>query len=156
VAVEPGAWLTPANAFRKIKNVKKMRAMDAAPGGESVHIPDKLYFRIGEVSRVSGVKPHVLRYWETEFSGISPKKSGSGHRLYRRKDVELILEIKRLLYEERFTIEGARKYLSRRPKRVPTKAPAVGQGRGQGELFPRSLEVEKVRQELLEILEILK
>ena len=156
MAAEPGAWLTPANAFRKIKNVKKMRAMDAAPGAESVQIPDKLYFRIGEVSRVSGVKPHVLRYWETEFSGISPKKSGSGHRLYRRKDVELILEIKRLLYEERFTIEGARKYLSRRPKRVPTKAPTVGQGRGQGELFPRSLEVEKVRQELLEILEILK
>lgn len=74
-------------------------------------IPDKLYFRIGEVSRLAGVKPYVLRYWETEFAGIGPKKSGSNHRLYRRKDVELILEIKHLLYEKRYTIEGARKFM---------------------------------------------
>lgn len=74
-------------------------------------IPDKLYFRIGEVSRLAGVKPYVLRYWETEFSSIGPKKSGSNHRLYRRKDVELVLEIKHLLYEKRYTIEGARKLL---------------------------------------------
>lgn len=74
-------------------------------------IPDKLYFRIGEVSQLAGVKPYVLRYWETEFAGIGPKKSGSNHRLYRRKDVELILDIKHLLYEKRYTIEGARKLL---------------------------------------------
>ena len=74
-------------------------------------IPNKLYFRIGDVSQIAGVKPYVLRYWETEFPAISPKKSGSNHRLYRRKDVELILDIKRLLYQERYTIEGARKYL---------------------------------------------
>jgi DNA-binding transcriptional MerR regulator len=74
-------------------------------------IPDKLYFRIGEVSELAGVKPYVLRYWETEFAGIGPKKSGSNHRLYRRKDVELILDIKHLLYEKRYTIEGARKLL---------------------------------------------
>jgi len=74
-------------------------------------IPDKLYFRIGEVSQLAGVKPYVLRYWETEFAGIGPKKSGSNHRLYRRKDVELILDIKHLLYEKRYTIEGARKFL---------------------------------------------
>ncbi len=74
-------------------------------------IPNKLYFRIGDVSRIAGVKPYVLRYWETEFPAIGPKKSGSNHRLYRRKDVELILDIKRLLYQERYTIEGARKYL---------------------------------------------
>lgn len=76
-------------------------------------IPNKLYFRIGEVSRIAGVKPHVLRYWETEFSVLDPKKSGTGHRLYRRKDVELVLEIKYLLYEKRFTIEGARAALGR-------------------------------------------
>jgi len=74
-------------------------------------IPNKLYFRIGDVSRIAGVKPYVLRYWETEFPAIGPKKSGSNHRLYRRKDVELILDIKRLLYQERYTIEGARKHL---------------------------------------------
>jgi DNA-binding transcriptional MerR regulator len=79
-------------------------------------IPDKLYFRIGEVARLAGIKPYVLRFWETEFTGLGPKKSGTGHRLYRRKDVELVLEIKRLLYEQRFTIEGARKLLESRPK----------------------------------------
>ncbi|MCX6620466.1 MAG: MerR family transcriptional regulator [Acidobacteria bacterium] len=79
----------------------------------SSEIPNKLYFRIGEVSRLAGVKPHVLRYWETEFSVLDPKKSGAGHRLFRRKDVELILEIKHLLYEKRFTIEGARAAMGR-------------------------------------------
>src|ERR1700733_7562965 len=79
-------------------------------------IPDKLYFRIGDVARLAGIKPYVLRFWETEFPGLGPKKSGTGHRLYRRKDVEMVLEIKRLLYEQRFTIEGARKFLEARPK----------------------------------------
>src|SRR6478736_2014447 len=67
-------------------------------------IPDKLYFRIGEVARLAGIKPYVLRFWETEFPGLDPKKSGTGHRLYRRKNVELVFEIKRLLYEKRYTI----------------------------------------------------
>ena len=69
-------------------------------------IPDKLYFRIGDVARLAGIKPYVLRFWETEFPALGPKKSGTGHRLYRRKDVEMVLEIKRLLYEQRFTIES--------------------------------------------------
>ena len=79
-------------------------------------IPDKLYFRIGDVSRIAGVKPYVLRYWESEFPSLGPKKSGTNHRLYRRKDVELVLEIKQLLYEKRYTIEGARNFLSKRGK----------------------------------------
>src|ERR1051325_8589809 len=79
-------------------------------------IPDKLYFRIGEVARLAGIKPYVLRFWETEFPAIGPKKSGTGHRLYRRKDVELVLEIKRLLYEKRFPIEGARRFLEHKSK----------------------------------------
>src|SRR6195256_4855316 len=74
-------------------------------------IPDKLYFKIGEVSELLGVEAYVLRYWESEFPLLSPKKSGTGHRLYRRKDVELLLRIKHLLYEKRFTIEGARQSL---------------------------------------------
>ncbi|MEJ2006773.1 MAG: MerR family transcriptional regulator [Acidobacteriota bacterium] len=77
-----------------------------------ISIPDKLYFRIGEVSDLAQTKPYVLRYWETEFSTLRPTKSASGHRLYRRQDVEMVLEIKRLLYEEGFTIEGARKCLA--------------------------------------------
>src|ERR1700704_6695531 len=87
-----------------------------APSEEAQEIPDKLYFRIGEVARLAGIKPYVLRFWETEFPALGPKKSGTGHRLYRRKDVEMVLEIKRLLYEKRFTIEGARQWLDDRPK----------------------------------------
>lgn len=72
-------------------------------------LPDKIYFKIGEVARLTGVKPYVLRYWETEFRAIQPVKSRSRQRLYRKRDVELILKIKELLYQHRFTIEGARK-----------------------------------------------
>src|SRR6202789_3383230 len=94
-------------------------ADDAASLGAiaaATEIPDKLYFRIGDVARLAGIKPYVLRFWETEFPSLGPRKSGTGHRLYRRKEVEMVLEIKRLLYEQRFTIEGARKYLEARPK----------------------------------------
>ena len=78
---------------------------------EATPIPDKAYFRIGEVARILAVKPYVLRYWESEFKAIRPQKSRSQQRLYRRRDVELLLRIKRLLYEERFTIAGARRKL---------------------------------------------
>src|SRR5271169_4010680 len=97
-------------------------APDLTTTVETEEIPDKLYFRIGEVARLAGIKPYVLRFWETEFPGLGPRKSGSGHRLYRRKDVEMVLEIKRLLYEKRYTIEGARKTLAGRSKKEATKA----------------------------------
>lgn len=71
--------------------------------------PDKLFYKIGEVSRIAGVEPYVLRYWETEFPFLKPRKNRSGQRVYIRKDLELVLEIKKLLYEDRFTIEGVRK-----------------------------------------------
>lgn len=70
---------------------------------------ERLYYRIGEVSRIAGLKPHVLRYWESEFRMIKPYKAGSQQRLYRKKDLGLILKIKKLLYEEGFTIAGAKK-----------------------------------------------
>jgi DNA-binding transcriptional MerR regulator len=75
-------------------------------------IPEKSLFRIGEVSRLTATKTFVLRYWETEFPMLQPVKSPSGHRLYRRDDIETVFEIKRLLYEEGFTIAGARKHLA--------------------------------------------
>jgi DNA-binding transcriptional MerR regulator len=75
-------------------------------------IPDKSLFRIGEVSRLTGTKAFVLRYWETEFPTLQPVKSSSGHRMYRREDIESVFEIKRLLYEEGFTIAGARRHLA--------------------------------------------
>src|SRR5256712_10442347 len=77
----------------------------------AVDVPDKLYFKIGEVARLLDVKPYVLRYWESEFSVLRPGKTRSRHRLYRRKDVETLLEIRRLLYAERYTIAGAKRRL---------------------------------------------
>lgn len=76
-------------------------------------IPDKVYFKIGEVSRLAELKPYVLRYWETEFGVLRPKKSRTGQRLYRRSDVEMVLRIKTLLKDRRFTIAGARAELRR-------------------------------------------
>jgi len=84
---------------------KLLKAKDS----EQMIVSERLYYRIGEVSRITGLKPHVLRYWESEFRVIKPYKSGSLQRLYRKKDLELILKIKRLLYEEGFTIAGAKK-----------------------------------------------
>jgi DNA-binding transcriptional MerR regulator len=99
---------------------------------EATEIPDKLYFRIGEVARLAAIKPYVLRFWETEFPSLGPRKSGTGHRLYRRKDVEQVLEIKRLLYEKRFTIEGARKFMEDRARSSAAAASAGLKGKGRG------------------------
>src|SRR5215469_15905676 len=76
-------------------------------------IPDKLFFKISEVCSIVGVEAYVLRFWETEFPGLAPEKSKSGHRVYKRKDVENMLRIKELLYTRGFTIAGARKQLSK-------------------------------------------
>ncbi len=102
------------------------RASRSQNSAVNILIPDRLYFRIGEVSELAQTKPYVLRYWETEFPTLKPVKSRSGHRLYRRKDVEMALQIRHLLYEQGFTIEGARKHLAdnsgtsgeKRPSRV--------------------------------------
>ena len=79
----------------------------------SVTIPDKSYFRIGEVGRILGVEPYVIRFWESEFKSVRPIRSRSDQRLYRRRDVEELLTIKALLYEDMFTIAGAKKRLAR-------------------------------------------
>lgn len=79
-------------------------------------IPDKLYFRIGEVAAITGLETYVLRFWESEFPLISPKRTPSGQRLYRKSDVESVLKIKHLLYDRKFTIPGAKNYLKRRKK----------------------------------------
>ncbi len=86
--------------------------------GSGQSIPDKLYYKIGEVSKITGVKPHVLRYWESEFREIKPYKTQSLQRLYRRKDIELILRIKKLLYDDLFTISGAKRKLKGSPDRA--------------------------------------
>jgi len=114
-------------------------------------IPDKLYFKIGEVSELLGVEPYVLRFWETEFPHLTPKKSGTGHRLYRKKDVELLLRIKHLLYEKRYTIEGARQTLQTEARSVKSRVSK----RAQKELFAED-PLPEIRRELTAILELLK
>ncbi len=83
-------------------------------------IPDKLFFRIGEVARLTSLRPSILRYWETEFSVLQPQKSRSGQRLYSRKELSLVFDIKKLLYSEKLTIEGARRALAKRGKKAAT------------------------------------
>lgn len=118
---------------------------------ESTAIPNKLFFRIGEVSQLVGVEPYVLRYWESEFPGLSPKKSNTGQRMFRRKDVQLLLNIKHLLYNEKFTIEGARKALkSGKLNEEKTRGNAT-----QEELFPAANPLPEIRRELADILKLL-
>ena len=94
----------------------------------AVAIPDKLFYKIGEVCELVGVQPHVLRYWETEFPMLQPQKNRAGQRTYRRKDVEMALRIKELLYDERFTIAGAKRKLAAegRPNGAKLKMVAAG------------------------------
>jgi DNA-binding transcriptional MerR regulator len=115
-------------------------------------IPDKQYFRIGEVARLLGVKPYVLRFWETEFRAIRPQKTKSQQRLYRRRDVELLRDIRRLLYEERYTIEGARQRL--REPAEPAEPVAVAKQPEAALVGRRTAETEKIREELEEILKL--
>jgi DNA-binding transcriptional MerR regulator len=123
--------------------------LDLSP--DPAEIPDKLYFRIGEVSNLVGVETYVLRYWETEFPSVGPKKSGTGHRMYRRKEVELLLKIKHLLYEKKYTIEGARQYLHSESKSSKRKRSVKSE---QRELFSGD-HLPEIRKELAAILEFL-
>ena len=122
---------------------------EAAARANAPEIPDKLFFRIGEVSTMLGLEPYVLRYWESEFPSLSPKKSGTGHRLYRRKDVELLLQIKHLLYEKRFTIDGARQHLL-----AEAKSAQKDIKQEQQPLFSDPL--PEIRRELSDILKMMK
>ncbi|MBW1726084.1 MAG: MerR family transcriptional regulator [Deltaproteobacteria bacterium] len=88
-------------------------------------LPDKLYFKVGEVSAIVGVPAYVLRFWENEFKKINPKRSDSGQRLYRKSDIELILKIKHLLYDKKFTIQGARQHLKIKPDEKKAKPSTI-------------------------------
>ena len=121
---------------------------------ENTLIPDKLFFRIGEVSQLVGVEPYVLRYWESEFPGLSPKKSNTGQRMFRRKDVEMLLNIKQLLYDKKFTIEGARKAL--KSEKIATLMIAEPDVPARQEvLFPALDPLPGIRQELVDIVKLL-
>jgi DNA-binding transcriptional MerR regulator len=102
-----------------------------------MEIPDKLYFKIGEVAAITGLPGYVLRFWESEFKTIRPARSESGQRLYRRKDLEEILQIRDLLYDKKFTIKGAKKHLNSRKKDEPAPSPLI--------------EIQEIREELKKI-----
>ena len=110
-------------------------------------IPDKLHFKIGEVSKIADVAPHVLRYWESEFSDINPKRAGSRQRLYRRQDVELILVIKNLLHVQGYTISGARKLIS--------ESDDVSDLEVVEETNNTASQIGSIKQELMELKELL-
>ncbi len=116
----------------------------------NVEIPDKLYFKIGEVGKLADVPTHVLRYWESEFKGIKPKRASSKQRLYRREDVKLILQIKRLLYEQGYTIAGARK-LIQSGEEIPQPVKEKKKKTTKDILEPLS----KIKQELLRLQQLL-
>jgi len=125
-------------------------------------VPEKPFFRIGEVSRLTATKAFVLRYWETEFPMLQPVKSPSGHRLYRRQDIETVFEIKRLLYEEGFTIAGARRHLSgEHPggnghSKSSELQPAVPASRGEAFSRAQRKLLLDLHEELLAVLTLLK
>lgn len=124
---------------------------------QKTEIPDKLYFRIGEVARLCSVAPYVLRFWETEFSQLRPNKSGTGQRLYRRRDVEMALRVKRLLYDEGYTIAGARQAIlaETRSKRGGGGQPELPLPQQQQAAQRAEARLHKVGKELREILSML-
>jgi len=124
---------------------RKKSASKSKP--DDVLIPDKLYFRIGEVASLCRLPAYVLRFWETEFTQLKPVKSSTGQRMYRRRDVENVLRIKQLLYEQGFTIAGARQQLRSEAKADKTQATIP---------FPaQSAQLQHIRQGLREILNLL-
>jgi DNA-binding transcriptional MerR regulator len=125
--------------------------MSSGPNGRP--LPPKLYFRIGEVAGLVGVEPHVLRYWEREFRTIRPTKSAKGQRVYSRRDVENLLRVRDLLYQEGFTIAGAKKrLLGAEPTKAPAKpapsAPAAAPPRTREKLSALRDEIEAFLEEL--------
>ena len=141
----------------KVTSQKKSKS----PSSSSTPIPDKLYFRIGDVAKLCGVEAYVLRFWESEFPQLKPNKSGTGQRLYRRRDVELALRIKQLLYADGYTIAGARQVFvaeSRESKKVTQSELPLKRGNGQAGVADHKMaaqQLQKLRGELREILGIL-
>jgi DNA-binding transcriptional MerR regulator len=119
----------------------------------ATEIPDRLYFRIGDVARICGVEPYVLRFWETQFPSLKPNKGGTGQRLYRRREVELALRIKQLVHDEGYTLAGARQAMEVAPRPTRTKQgvlPLTGE-QAQQRLDGAIAAIGRVRAELREL-----
>jgi DNA-binding transcriptional MerR regulator len=156
--VDEGPFLRKSQVrMVKLTSQKKSKTPFQVSG---TYIPDKLYFRIGDVAKLCGVEAYVLRFWETEFPQLKPNKSGTGQRLYRRRDVELALRIKQLLYADGYTIAGARQVFaaeSRESKKVAQTELPLKRGSAQATVENKMAEkqLQKLRGELREILGIL-
>src|SRR4029453_18915986 len=109
-------------------------------------IPNKLFFKIGEVGESTDTQPYVLRYWESEFSALAPAKNSSGQRIYRRRDIETVLRIKQLLYEEGFTIAGAKKRLEAELSGRPETPQPAGDGSAAGDEDRRRAALTQVKE----------
>lgn len=119
-------------------------------------IPNKLYFSISEVAEMTGVKPHVLRYWESEFPDLRPKKNRAGNRSYREKDIKMVMTIRDLLYQQGFTIQGARMQLKERPRRdEPAAAARVATASAVENPGPSHELLRFMKHELLELRKVL-
>jgi DNA-binding transcriptional MerR regulator len=118
----------------------------------SAEIPDRLYFRIGDVARICGVEPYVLRFWETQFPNLKPNKGGTGQRLYRRREVELALRIKQLVHHEGYTLAGARQALEAAPRpRSPQSRLPLNSDLAQQRLEAATAAIGRTRAELREL-----
>lgn len=118
-------------------------------------IPSKLFFKIGEVCELTDTQPYVLRYWESEFPALAPAKNNSGQRIYRRRDIETILRIKELLYEEGFTIAGAKKKLETEMKEPTKGGPATPEEEAASGNGALKKEIQSIKAELKGLLELL-
>jgi DNA-binding transcriptional MerR regulator len=136
--------------FSQIMATAPKRALDTPA------IPDRLYFKIGDVARICSVETYVLRFWETQFPQLKPNKSGTGQRLYRRRDVETVFEIKRLVYGEGFTLSGARQALEQaQRRREPQPLLPLESGDSGQRLQAAAATIDRVRTELREIASLL-
>ena len=157
--MDEGPWLRRGQV-RMSKPTSQTKSGAPTPVA-SPSIPDKLYFRIGDVAKLCGVEAYVLRFWESEFAQLKPNKSGTGQRLYRRRDVEFALRIKQLLYADGYTIAGARQVFaaeSREAKKTSQSELPLKRGGAQtaSEVNPATSEhLRKARTELREILGLL-
>ena len=129
------------SAKAKLAPAKNVRTAD-------IVVPDRLYFRIGEVAKLCHLPAYVLRFWETEFPNLAPKKSSKGQRLYRKGDVENVLRIKKLLYEEGFTIAGARQHLKAalKPQKAQSALPFIVSNGNFSDLKKLRVELQQVRE----------
>jgi DNA-binding transcriptional MerR regulator len=119
---------------------------------QTTEIPDKLYFRIGDVAKICAVEPYVLRFWETQFPALKPNKGGTGQRLYRRREVELALRIKQLVHSEGYTLAGARQALEGQPRpRVKQTALPLADEKAQQRLDAATAAIGRARAELREL-----